>query len=497
MSDNTKPNTLPDLPGLESVEARSTDTLLIMTIALIAALTPVVTGIWAELDYHTVLRSTNRSVLAATLVMTAAAAYAVYQVLTTGYRWSTDADGITERGLLRRRRILWKDVLRAESRLNGSLSPTHCIQSAARAIKFGGIQDREYVFPALAASCWQHLRRVGKADRFLLRTVELSLWDSIPGEALESVEVKERAASDRTIRLFTLALLTGMAFMWSSDYRQFWPWIGIASLVSLAIMVRNIAKNPIECHYVIDSQGLRILGKGSHFIAWNTVTNIRGSAPRTITVTTNEGKALLVGPQGNKEKAQRAILAWIRHKRDLGMAVPIPDHLRLVQSLVGSPAERLDLRMPSYARYCYASGPGLLALLAIIAPPFRGGYNRDDIIAGCAVLLATALVYLACSVYHVTADEREIVRTCILGTKRVQWSDVVKYERNIMPKPNSPRRIKLKDAHGNVLISLGQDFVPDWYQLVAYVDIRLAHLLPRPEEQPAYLSRPFNFEVNE
>ncbi len=488
---------LPDLPELENVEVRSTDALCVIACAVAATLGFALFVFVIGLDYYRILHTVHPMLLGAAAVIAGMAVYVAHMAFCSGYRWSTDGDGMAEKRLLGTLRILWTDVHRAEVQLNLLGNSTCSVRANGRTVRFGGVRDDERQLPVLLASCWQHLRRVGKAEDSLLQIEELSLWDTVPDEALEPVEVKQSIAPDRIGGPVIWALLTGMAFMWSSDCRQFWPWIGAASLVSLALVVRHMIRNPSEYHYIMEAQGLRLMGRRSRFIPWGAVTGIKGSAPRSLTVTTNEGRAVFVGPQGKNEATHRANLAWIRHKRDLGMAVPIPDHLRLMPTLADSVAERLDLRMSSYAKRFYASRAAIFVLLAIVAPPLRGGYNRGDIIAGCAAVLATALVYLACSVYHVTAGKRGIVRTSMLGTKRVQWSDVAKYERNTTPKPNSPRCIKLKDARGRLLIALGQDFVPDWYQVLAYTDARLAHLLPRPEDQPAYLARPFDFEASE
>lgn len=486
-------NNLPDLPELESVEASHRASLVaaaFITLMVGIVLLPSF-GYWGALGQFLL------PVALCTFLLVLPVVWVAYRACTSGYYWKTDAEGVTQRSLFRRRRIAWSEVTKVETRRTPFLSSTHCIYAESASIgiiSHGGFSRLE----VLEASIWQHLRRAGKESGMMLHGRPLSLWDTIPDAVLERVEVKAGIAQDLCARAIMYVLCVAMLFVGASDHREYWPWIGLASLIAGALIAYFTKRNAPAGHYVLTRECLEILGKTPRRIPWSSLT-ARSSesawlSPAVERICTADECVHLLAPTGSDPDSLRARLALIRHLREAGRTMMIPDGLRLASPPVTDLPSGLDIRLPRIFVWFFPTLMTVFMALMAVMPRIRPWRTGD---ASVALTIAAFgwLVGLAAGRFRIHADNEGITKSGIFGRKSIRWSDVTSYKRS-SPVPQSSRSLSLEISgpDGGAMIRIVADLLlaHDWGVLTAYIDSKLAHLLPPPEEQPSWLARPFS-----
>lgn len=482
---------LPDLPGLEMVEVgyRAITLGAVATIAGMATLFGLML-LWLPHadEYRAVLIIGAGGMLSVALCT-------AYRGATSGCYWKTDSEGVTERALIAVRRIAWSDVERIERRDNALSGPAYRLHAGRVHVDIAsGVLSYQW----LGGSAWQHLRRVGKSDGFVMHGPMLSFWDTIPDDVLQPVEVSGRVPDDAKIWPFLWTLCTAAAFVLGSDSRQTsWPWITLACGVAAAVMVWLLIRHAPVRRYIMDAEALHILGRRPRVIPWSSMTSIgSGAGPyytsSVRTVTTSEGKISFVVPQGKDESSRRAQLAWIRHMREQGLAMMIPENLRLRAPAVLDVPDQVDIRLPRlYAWFLPCLFGSVAVLLPLIPRPRPWGIENTVAVSLMAVGAATAA--LAASRYHICGDQSGLLKTSLFGTRYLPWDEVSSYEKQI--QGGYSFGATLKDARGRVLrLTASGSNSLKWDMLTALMESKVPHFLLACEEQPSWLARPFNWE---
>lgn len=480
---------MPDLPELESVEA--SHRIVFFVASLMAGVVGFVLA--PVFVYWNSLSGFRLPVILCSVLLVAPVVWLIQDACTSGYYWKTDSEGITEHTLFRRKRIQWSDVTRAETRKKSFLSSVHHIWGECGCISIianGGMVS----YSLLEASVWQHLRRVDKAGRMIIDSRPLSFWDTIPDAVLEPVEVNLPVPQDTYSWLFVYALFAGSAFVFTSDHhRAAWPWIGVATLAGAGLLIHFVRKQAPVRHYVLTPDHVEILGNSPHKLRWADVTGACGGPighyATGVRFRTNDDQVVVLTPTGSDPNAKRAKLALIRHLREAGQTVMIPKALRIqVKQPLALPAQ-LDLRFPAiFVWFMPALTTVSMGLVAVMPGPQARG-------VGDLVIAASGwLVGLAAARYRVYANHEGIRKVSIFGTRYLRWEDITSYGGGtVRPERGQSMRMKLKGHGKGACITIQPDLflAHDWEILRAYIDSKLAHLLPPPEEQPVWLARPF------
>lgn len=484
----TKLNNLPDLPGLESVELSyraATLCAAAVIVGMVAFLLPMLLW-WPYMgDYRLVMILGLGGIVSTAL-------WALYRAATGGCYWKTDSEGITERTLVAKRRIAWRDVERVEQR-------ERAMSLSVYRLHAGRVHIDVPSPYRLGASVWRHLRLMGKSDGFILHGAMLSFWDTIPEDVLQPVEVIERVPDEVILMPVLFAMCSGTAFVIMSDHRGAWLWIALVSMVGLALLAWRLVRNAPERHYIMNGEALQVLGKRPRRIPWSSVTSIDDSIPlfygpgSVHAITTDECRLLFVAPRGKDEPSQRAQLAWIKHTRAHGLAAVVPEKLRRPSPAVLDAPKLVDIRLPSFFVWFVPCAFGSLALLIPLMPRVRP-WETGDTLATCFMATGAAILALAACRYHVRADESGLLKTTLYGTKRLLWTEVGSYENR--SESGSSLGATLTDRQGRKLrlSATSGNSKLQWDALTTLMDRHLAHLLPPPEDQPSWLARPFSAE---
>lgn len=329
----------------------------------------------------------------------------------------------------------------------------------------------------------------------VLRPGALSLWDTIPDAVLEPVTVKQNVSDDAVLWPMLWAMCSVGLFATTSDHRASWPLAGVISAVGLLLMIWLLVRFAPVIHYMMDSDGVHILGRKPREIPWISFTRFaRWSTLYVVTGFVEDTRIRFIAPIRSDESSKRAQLAWIRHMRDHGTAMPIPDSLRRFTSPVAVVPDEVNIRLQRAYAWLPVLFFGILMLVVCVMPRIKP-WGLDDSLMMLFTGLGAAVPSLAAAKYHVHADQSGLRKTTIFGIQNVAWSEVSSYKR--LPGLYSPAGLELKDARGRVLglSALTSSTGLQWDMLTSMIDARLAHLLPRPEEQPDYLSCPFDFEA--
>lgn len=177
----------PDLPELESVQTNDVELLpfLLMFGGLILGVTFSIGELFVKYGQYL---ETGQKVLVS--LIPACVLFLVIRVLTGYCHYKTSADGLIMRGLFRSRFIPWTDIREAstvETRLIKAplLLKTDCVSVKVQPRGWG---VSSWNGDCLIASVWQHLRRMGLAERIKLNEVALRLWSPIPDSVPEELE---------------------------------------------------------------------------------------------------------------------------------------------------------------------------------------------------------------------------------------------------------------------------------------------------------------------
>lgn len=510
-------DTRPDLPALEEVHSTSSHRSMCAA-ALVG---------WAGLGSflaHLALTYQEHAgeqlpvLLAGMTLYGLVGLWPLWRLLFTDYEWKTDAEGLSTRSVLRRRRLRWADAQASTCRENlidhgeyrlRSPQGDFNLPSASRSLSRPEAQ--------LAASCWQHLRRFGKAEGFTLSPSADSLWDTIPDTAGVVRWVNQKPPNPRWERrkwpAAWLALAAVTALLWCVDpQHRLHDVLIIAGLYGGILGMWQALERRETWKRVLGAEasdaGLSVeRTDGLREIRWSEVRDAEwrmgdasGTSPANDIVpclrihVTHED---LVLPWQRRDAASgRLILSVIRHLRSSPAAflVPVPEGLRL-QALPAAPAapgdgcSRVELRW-SVPERCGLLLPSTLGLAMMGLPLTTPDAGAGFLALGLLILLATLYGWWHAGKHRLIADETGLTLQSAHGSRSWSWRAITRCE----PPPDRWREtgsVTLYGAGDSRLsgITLPPGRPADWARLQAVVQQHAAPGVQTPDT--SWLSRPW------
>lgn len=417
--DLTMTEQLPDLPGLESVEAGIGRTLP-LGVVMLAVLFLIVGGaLWSLREYREFLGERCGFVYGVTAVAAVASIWVTVGILTGDYHWRTTPDGLFARSILRRRFVRWGEVRQATSRQSALRTvPSYTITASTG--KFS-IYPGTYSIIGLYASIWQHLRRVGRADGLILPVEALSIWDRIPDELPSEMDWTD-ARPPLLWPYIAIPAVFAAGVLWFSateamDGRYFIAVLMIlfSSILPLMFtsMLREIRSSARQVTLHEDRLEA-VTPRASIVLPWSEVTNGKWEYDSC-----SGGFRILIGGSGSvqagipyrptSEESSKLILAIIRRLRTAGrpQALPVPDLLQVdpnagalqeEPSLVGPVVLRLAL--PDRLGAAFFPGVPVVTLLAL----FLTAPNPNPWQIVIPALAAYVIGFVLGGSYHLCAD---------------------------------------------------------------------------------------------
>lgn len=505
-NDHMTTEQLPDLPGLESAEAGASVTTWVIGFYVAFTLfmsAPLVYLYWYARPFFgdQLAIATVLIALIALLIL-----WVILRLLSGVFHWKADAQGLTMRGPLRRWFIAWQDMEDAVSaegtgnlgyrlRVNGSLVHVNVE---------GGSGS-----PAVYASIWQHLRRLGRAGDLQLPEAALTFWDRIPDELPKTMEWMNPRPPKMWVTILPILLLVvflvwaGIAILQGGNWYMK-GMVSIAGIGFLAMMCSALhdAARTAGSISITDDRIEARAARGTVVLPWSEIRNAQWAQ------NTNSGiSELLVSGRSRPDRiaiphrtsdgeSGRLVLAIIRRLRTAGVpqALTIPEELRAQAgparlgsqavdsiALLSEPAEvRLTLR----ERLLIMMLPGFVAIAFMIGNGPEG--TRSPTVSVPIALGILIAAWLASGTYAVIADSDGIRKRFMGFGTLVRWDDIAEYSICPVFKRAVKNHRVLKNSNGKVLTELSLGFGPrearDRFWGVLDAKLSQSWVSTRPEE---------------
>ena len=503
--DENRLDNLPDLPALESVGTSTYGVLWVLSLHIGLAFLGTSVAVFGYLSYRDHL---GTGAIVGVGIIVALCVWLLLRLLSGDFCFTTDARGLTIRGLLRTRCIRWIEVKQASTRT------TFAGETLVRLVTNNGTvtvaprsPDRRHSEDRIVASIWQHLRRHGKADGIELPLGALTFWDRIPDALPRAMDW-----TNPRPRKWRLIVAIGLVFFVVLPLAAIWHGMSEGNFV-LPVLIGAMAPGLITLLRLFLRDALLparkfVLREGyfeaetareTVYVAWSDVTAARWEKDHLSIIGGRPRKEVLLPYYSADDDAARLMLAVIRRLRTAGcpQAITIPDHLcrpvsagsaHSVHHVVSS-TEKAELRLALWERLVTAALVLLLSAPALI--PCEG---RPHLMAAVGLGLAAlcTLVVFAAGAYVMRADHAGVTKRFLWWHKHVTWQQVAKYE--VIPRraPGLPKRL-LRDANGKVLmdVSAGVGTKQDQKQFSAFIEAMTAEALGDAGAHKLWLARPW------
>ncbi len=489
-------NELPDLQPLETVEARDRSGHVFALVAILAVAGFLSLAVWMYRMYPTEMREVSAPLIAALAFGGAICLWAFYRLLSANYYWRTDAEGLETRSLVRRRFERWADaksIPRIEYRL----------------------RCKSRLLP-VAASVWQHMRRLGKAEVADLPEPALTFWDEIP-DALpweaewdqpSGVRMGKRVLLSAAALLVCLGLGLAVAGLVVPHQRDLLVWAVCSWLYALCFGgMLSRAYGPQPEHISLDRRTLRArFGDRTVEVASNDVLSAGWWGEPGLLQLRTATSRIAIPLDSTRDGSSKLVLAVIRWLRTSSkpVLVAIPRTLRMspwTSDLLSDEEMRAIDRVE--VRFSMADRFGLLFLALMLTAPWVAlALRRAPIgwIVGATVLatiVVSALTWWAASTYRVFADREALGKECLWWRKRVRWEDVARFtfgSKAGSAIQDTTLRWTLRDAKGRILLCLTTEngTKKQWEAFARFMYSRLAKVLPAEELSKPWLARPWS-----
>lgn len=385
---------LPDLPALESVrtDSRALIPILVTYGGFGVMFSALIVRMY--LRYAQYIDASGRAIAA---VVAALGVFVLVRILCGYFSYSTNADGFTMRGPLRRKFVPWLSIRSAHTEKSKAGYTQLVLETETGVVRVAprgaGLSNGEII----EASIWQHLRRVGRAGGMDLSPGARSLWTPIGDDVPDEVDWGK--SPPRQVRIWGTLILT---FMISApvclcvlEYRT--PsalLIYLPMLLGYGFMLKSVFITSLMClaHRIeVRGDGLRAeCVFDVKAMPWSAVTESSWTREGLMIRSATMRRDLVVPYRLGDKESERLILAVIRHLRNAGIpqAVAMP-------TLVSKNPE--ILRRPAYTNERLI--PLRRAFLNTLDEPARTRVSRLH-----GIQLRSVLVGIALSAAFVLAD---------------------------------------------------------------------------------------------
>lgn len=491
---------LPELPELESIEARSTSILMVLLLCGGLYLTANVLLLFQYQHLKQYIPVQGSIMLA---LMTLTNLWLLIRAALSDYVWQTSEQGLVARGLLRKRLICWHDIRQADSDEPGTSSATIRLST----------NDTIFKIPydeILLASVWQHLRPMGRVDDLHLSSTVLSLWDMFPDELPREMEWRRKTSLHPKVSgALVLVVFGGLIGLMWCGFHDTGPAIVMSTIVTLMmlpclLMSFSEAMRPSTRFAVYDDHFEAENGWGSAQVPWSDVVHAEWFKLYIIMRTQNPRRIFWVPFQATDENSCQLILAIIRNLRKASnpQALTIPVTLRMAEPTQTSASaygaqpteESVTLRYsPKELRLIGFLAGGFPALLILITLSRWPAVRMDDVYMLSFISVICVVAWLAVKSYSLTADETGITTCYLVGKRLLRWDEVASVDVPKVQQYRNSRKRLLKNAKGKTLMELNLGFgaVDDREKFHRLVEHYLQHALQAPDQLKRWRARPW------
>ncbi|MHB1459069.1 MAG: PH domain-containing protein [Armatimonadota bacterium] len=326
----------PDLPELESVRTSNGQYLPILI--LFGALNSqiIYAIIRGYFKYEQYLDTKEKLIVA---LIPACVIYIIVRILSGFHSYATDRNGITMRGVLRRRFIPWMDIKAASTAQTRIGSIVLILETNNGTVRIDprGFGSSTWNADSIVASTWQHLRRFGRARDIKLSENALKLWEPIPDSVPEEMtwghppSRKTKAGAVAGTAFFILPIIG----IWvSPDMSTHTLLFSITLTILSAVLVRLIyVQTMLRAHLVhVKRDGLQAeLVSLSVYIPWPDVTSAQwyttGSDAHLVIRSSAPKREVYIPFTSGDAESERLIMSIFRYLRKTGMkqAIVMPE----------------------------------------------------------------------------------------------------------------------------------------------------------------------------
>jgi len=479
----------PDLPELESVSAQSSTLIalawfgwFLATLLSSAALTACyafaslyIKGhwpAWIELAYAT----------AACLPVTGMLFFRS-RFLDCGYE--TSALGLKINYLRGERLINWSSVTGATGTSNGSLSVITLVTKAGK-VGIAGAHGHG----VLAASIWQHLRRMGKADGLTIPPTALSLWIPVPDSVPREMDWNNPAPPILTRKVYLASIaIVCVLVLCAWNWRLFdkvhqWGGQFLWSLTGFVYAAFR-AKLLNARRVMVRSDRLEAEATISRIdLPWDRITVARW-VHNSLTIGARGFAKVVAIPYDPKDPASATvILSIVRYlrARQHPMAVLVPE--TLWPGSTDESADRAAFAIPYTSPIVWRYTPLVFIVpmifviamglfIRVVGPFMPGAYYA------LILLLPVAYLFLYFATYSITAYEHGITIRAFWRARTCFWWQVASYEvKQVQGLSGYASSRILKDPAGKTILKFGPHADSDERAkaIASFMDSRLANV---------------------
>lgn len=353
----------PDLPELESVRTQNKQYLPILVVFGVLNFQIIYAIIRLYFKYAHYLDTKEKlrvSLIPACII------YIIVRMLSGYHTYATDANGITMRGVLRRRFIPWMDIRKASTTETRIGSVVLVLETGSETIRIDvrGFEGGTWSADSFVASAWQHLRHFGRAGSIRLSDKALRLWEPIPDSVPEEMTWGHPATKRvklgpmASLAFFTACIIGIWLLRVGSTHTIMLPIVFTAALLmTLRIQYAQSMHRAYVVNVKRDGLQAELLCSGV-YIPWPDFTSTQwhgaqSDAHLVISSSAPKREVLIPFTSGNAE-SERLIMSIFRHLRKVGMKQPIvlpemyslnPDALKKTTNSNGTFAEFTYINM--------------------------------------------------------------------------------------------------------------------------------------------------------
>ncbi len=316
----------PDLPGLESVESRGSGLLIA------AAFNMLMSGVFVAAIAHGFIvyrEYLPRNALIMVWAVFALSGWVVLRFLLDFWRFKTGGNGLTLRAVLRRRFVPWISV--TEATMHGTRLRLRTTDGLVT-VPLRSLGDSQAA-AALAASVWQHLRRLGRAEGMELTEEMRRIWQPVP----ESIP-QEQDWEHRIPRSCRMGQAAALIFFLVMLVASCWYAVSLGGAYNIALgCVLTVCYAVLMCT-MLAPEALRVAEevrlregyleartlRGWVYLPWTDVSGA-GWTQRYLYVRSRSRRAeVWIRLVSGDRDSETLVLGTIRRLRTAGVPQPIP-----------------------------------------------------------------------------------------------------------------------------------------------------------------------------